>query len=205
MHGANVDAAPATGMFKKLRACPSFPEAKARLLAGVPPTRVAVYMHECGDYLSLTLPNLVTTLCAYRRTLSSMELVATCDPKFVQDAKGVISDAMDEMEELAAIYKIQKERIVQGRDLEKKIGVLNKSLGNEVRIAGEILRTSATIKEQLGLADATPHDIAPTHRYDTRARFGERVAGVIEDPGKRNKVMGAVNALLAASVAKQGA
>ena len=197
---------PTGGAFKKLRSCPSFPEARARMLAGVPPTRVAAYMHECGDYVSLKLHDLVTTLCAYRRTLSAVELIATKDPQFVSNAKQKVLDGVNELEELGVIYNIQKARIMQGRELEKKIGVLNKTLGNEVRIAGEILRTSATIKEQIGFGDDKSDDVNPAFRYDTRARYGERVARVIEDPTKRNRVLNAVTALLDAGAAnvKQG-
>ena len=196
-----------TGPFGKLRSMPSFEEAKDRLLAGVTPTRVAKWMHEQGDYTDIPPTSLAATLCAYRRTLSSAELVQTREPSFVANAKDEIEEGLDELAELAEVFGIQKDRILQGRKLESKLGVLNKTLGNEVRIAGELLRTSMTIKQSLGLASDTPAEAGqhpgPQFRYDVRSRYGERIAQVVEDPGKRNRVLNVVQALVDAAEAEQ--
>ena len=39
----------------------------------------------------------------------------------------------------------------------------------------------------------------PAFGYDVRSRYGERVANVLEDPGKRNRVLNTVQALLDAA------
>jgi hypothetical protein len=192
-----------TGQFARLRSCACFPEVRARLLSGVSPTRIALYIHECGEYKDLGYRSLAAQLCAYRRTLSAAELVAVREPGFVADAKKEINDGLDELAELAEIYNVQKARIIQGRKLEEKLGVLNKTLGNEVRIAGEMLRTHAAIKQQIGLvADIDTRNPGPGMMLDTRSRYGERVARVIEDPGRRNRVLNAVGSILAAADAK---
>lgn len=189
-----------SGPFAKLRACDCFPEAKNRLLAGVPPTKVAKFIQDNGEYTHIHWRSLAAQLCAYRRTLHPAELVKIREPDFVADAKEKIQQALDEEAEIAELFQVQKERIKQGRSLEEKLGVLNKTLGNEVRIAAELLRTSAAIKEQTGLADpVADRGIAPAHMYDVRSRYGERVAKVIEDPSKRSRVLSAVGALLSAA------
>jgi len=189
------------GPFSRLRSCKSFPEAKSRLLAGVGPTGVARFMHSEGDYTECSYQSLAAMLCAYRKTLSSTEMLSLQKPGFVSAAVKEIEDGLDELSELAEIFQVQKARILQGRKLETKLGVLNKTLGNEVRIAGELLRTSVTVKQQL--APTENGDVRATHpgpafQYDTRSRYGDRVAQVIEDPGKRNRVLNAVSALIAA-------
>jgi hypothetical protein len=160
-------------------------------------------MHECGEYRDTHYRSLAAQLCAYRRTLSAAELVAVREPGFVADAKKEINDGLDELAELAEIYKVQKARILQARQLEEQLKILNKGLGNEVRIAGELLRTSVSIKESIGLnGDIDTRNPGPAFMMDTRSRYGERVSRVIEDPGHRNKVLGAVSAVLAAAEAK---
>lgn len=193
-----------SGPFAKLRSCESFPEAKSRLLAGVGPTAVARYMQECGDYVGISYQSLAAMLCAYRKTLSASELVAVREPGFVADAMQEIDNGLDELSELAAIFQVQKSRILQGRKLEVKLGILNKTLGNEVRIAGELLRTSVTVKQQItGGDDVRVSHPGPAFSYNTRSRYGERVATVIEDPAKRNRVLNAVSALIAAGSASE--
>jgi len=194
-----------SGTFGKLHGFASFPEAKHRILAGVTPTRVARWMHEQGDYTDIPVRSLAATLCAYRRTLSARELIATREPQFVAEAKDEVNSGLDELQELAAIFAIQKNRVVMGHELESKLKILNKSLGNEVRIAGELLRTSMTIKQSLGLASGGDADRRgdPTFKHDVRSRYGERVAQVLENPGKRNRVLNVVSSLLEAAEAKK--
>lgn len=172
---------------------------KQKLLAGVPGSQVARYVHEdMGEGDCYTRRTLTAYLLAYRRRLSAFELVAIRHPEYVNKAMEEIDQGLDEISELAEIYGVQKDRIYIGHKMETKLKVLNKTLGNEVRVAAELLRTSFQIKESLGATGAgrAGSRPGPEMLFNVRARYGEQTARVLSDPSKRTRVIEAARRAL---------
>jgi hypothetical protein len=184
--------------FRQIEKLKCFDQVKALLLSGRPATRVAAAIHEqFGEMKDHEHGTLVAYLLAYRRTLSAMELAKVTQPQFVSDAMDKIDQGLDELAELAEIFQIQKSRIIQGNELEKNLKVLNRTLGNEVRIATEMLRTSHQMKVELGARSGggSVH-MNPAVAYDVQSRYGEKVARVMADPSKRTRVLEAAKRAL---------
>jgi hypothetical protein len=187
--------------FRQIEQLKCFPQVRELLLSGRPATRVAKAIQEDFEEMQDTeRQSLVAYLLAFRRNLSAVELVKATNPRFVSDAMDTIDQGLDEMAELAEIFGIQKDRIIQGHELEKNLKVLNRTLGNEVRIAAELLRTSHQIKTDLGANSGSGGQtrVNPAVAFDIRSRFGEGVARVMADPSKRTRVLEAAKRALSA-------
>lgn len=179
------------GPFNRIESLECFPKVKELLLAGRPATRIAKTIQgDFGEWTDIKESSLVVYLISYRKSLSAMELAKTTQPQFVSDAMDKIGQGLDELAELAEIFEVQKGRIMMGHTMEKNLKVLNRTLGNEVRIAAELLRTSHQIKADLGAAGSGNGMKAdPSVHYNISSRFGESVARVMSDPSKRTKVL----------------
>lgn len=178
--------------FADIRMLPCYPEVKRRLAAGHTAASVVRYIQDHEGHLTEKKPRkLAARLSALRRKLATLELVKHSEPALYEEARNKLDNGLNELEELASIYAIQKERIGIGYDLEKKLKVLNKTLGNEVRIAAELLRTRHQVKQDLRL-DGEGIDrgrAGPAEMLNVRSRYGERVARVVNDASKRTRVL----------------
>ena len=186
------------GRFWKLRKMKCFPEVRAKLVAGVSTVKIARWVQDdCGERNDIKLGSLAAELSALRRSLGSMELVQAMHPGVFDDAVDKLGNGLNELEELAEIYGVQKTRIMDMHEMEKKLKVPHRGTGNEVRIAAELLRTSHQIKADLGALNHMDRvEPGPADLYDVRGRYGEQVASVIGDPERRMRVLAAVDKLL---------
>lgn len=191
-------------VFGELEQAPSWEDAKAKLLAGMPPLRVAAFIHHSGHLLDLTLSELGVRLAAYRRQQPLLDKLANEDPNKAKQLVKLANGAINELHEIADLYTVQKARVLDMREKEIASGHIDKNIGNEVRIAGEMLRTSLTIKQSLGITKEVNINTASEVGARARDIYGDSVADVLEDPKSRGRVISAVESILVAAKARAG-
>jgi len=187
--------------FKRIRMLPCLPELRAKVVTGVAATEIARWLQdEMGHHTDMNVYHLAAEVQGYRRNLASMELIEVRQPEIFEQAKKEIHDGLDELKELDEMFQMQKERIQGARDMEKELGgLLNARITNEMRVATEILRASHNIKmdltggRELGTLTVQPHALK-----DVKGRYGEKVDGVMQDPQKRERVLGLFGKLMTA-------
>lgn len=176
---------------------------KDMLIAGRPIGKIAKFVFDDhpDDFrkLGITLSLFEKWLGDYRKKIAKTEAVAVRVPEVIEKAAEEIEESIDEIKELADLYGIQKERIGIDFKTEKKINKLFKSTGNEVSVAMNILRTSASIKADFGLVKRgvglTDADRAAI--TDFGPKYGKvDVAGILSDPEKRRKLLNVAELLL---------
>ena len=183
-----------------------FPDMVARLKSGHSTYQVATWVQdECGESTDIAMMTLRAHIAAFRRQMKALVLLEARQPAFVKDAMDQVNKGLNELDELRAIYEVQKERILDMHGLEKKLGISNRMTSNEVRIAAELLRTSHQIKMDLGVdggrdlgtVTLRPGSAHPSAHYNTRDRYGVEIESVVAAPAKRQRVLDTVRRALA--------
>lgn len=192
------------GVFEELEQSAHWADAKAKLIAGTPPKRVAQFLHVHGEFQHYTVEQLAVRLAAYRRQQPLLDKLANEDPAKAKSLVKLADGAINELHEIADLYSVQKARVLSMRSKEIESGVIDKNIGNEVRIAGEIIRTSLTIKQSLGITKEVNINVASEVGARARDIYGDKVAEVMEDPKSRSRVISAVESILTAAKAKSG-
>lgn len=185
--------------FRRIRTSPLYPVILERIKAGDSPIRLAHWMQEQGEADDVKVSTLIVELCAFRREVAALHLLDRREPKFVKDAKDRAEAAISEIEEIADIYRLQRKRIQRMVRLEKKMGVSNRMVGNEVRIAAELLRSSHAIKMDLGVNGGRDlgtltlqPGVPPSAVHQTHQTYGDGVARVLDDPQSRQRLLDVV-------------
>ena len=180
--------------FVKVHQLKCFEEVEERIKLGWQISRVADFVQqERGEYVEVTRDSLMKTLTSFRDTIAATELIQTRMPEKVLEMQEEAEDALDEVKELAALYKLQMERVDMEVGTEKTLKKLFKGTGNEIFIAMKVLQTIAAIKMDYGLKKRDPSSMPQTNvnvlSIDT-AKFGsEVVQSVVKDPVSRRKVL----------------
>jgi len=185
--------------FKKLRALNCFGEVVQRLKEGWPTAKLAAWVQEDQkEYLDVELLGLRSILQEYRKVIPAGEVVQATLPRFVEQQMTKVEEGFDELAELQNLYKLQMKRIKIDADLENKFKKLMPSVTQEMRTAREILSTIAELKMDLGLNDRKMGTVNVDARIaaHVEANFGNaRVAGVLADAEKRQRLTGLVKLL----------
>lgn len=152
-----------------------------------------------NEYTHATRISLTQVLQRYRDTIPKNQLYAKRIPESFQKAQLEVSEGIDEIAELEKLYRLQMERIGIDGKLEKTIGKLTTTMGQEVRIAREILGNIADLKMDLGLS--TRHlgqvDVEATVTHQDEIYGKESIKKVAADPEKRRKVLNVMERMLA--------
>ncbi len=150
-----------------------------------------------GHTIQMEPSRLAAEINAYRRDLSAVETLANLKPVTVVQAEQKLAALLNEAEEIAGLYGIQRARVMALHATESaNPGVHNRNLGNEVRVAAELLRTSVAIKRDTGFGGAatTPAVV------DAREPLSAEAQVVISDPQKRQRVLDALRQIRDAQV-----
>jgi hypothetical protein len=110
-----------------------------------------------------------------------------------------LHQGLDELSELEKLYRIQLKRIEKGVQLEDEKNKLSPTMVQEMRVAKEILETSAQLKMDLGISKRHLGLVEMEGRLmdDIGARYGsEAVSRVLEDPEKRQRIASVAQRLL---------
>jgi len=184
--------------FVRIHELHCFADVQERLKAGWPIARIADFIQkERDEYNDVTRESLMKTLAAYRDSLKNTELLQARMPDKVVELQEEAEEALDEVKELAGLYKLQKERIAIDVESEKNIKKLFKTTGQEVFYAMKLLQTSAAIKMDYGLVKGRelPGTNVNVLALDM-SRFGNQaVQDVVQDPVARRKVLSFVERL----------
>lgn len=183
--------------FVKLHELVCFKEVEERVRSGWPISQIADFVQkERGEYTDVARESLMKTLTLYREQKGKTELLQARMPEKVEQWVKESEDAVDEVKELAKLFKLQMARINIDATNEKTIKKLFKTLGQEVFFATKILQTSAAIKMDFGLIKRAPTEIDANVgilSMDVVAHFGsDAVKKVVADPIARRKVVSLV-------------
>ncbi|CAB4203571.1 hypothetical protein UFOVP1382_183 [uncultured Caudovirales phage] len=183
--------------FSVIRALPCFAEIDRMAREGYAGLVIAKRVQASGHASNMEVGKLAAEINAFRRDLSAVELLEHTKPALVIKAEEKLAAALDEAEEVAALYAIQRTRVLNLHEVEKKNpGVHNRLLGNEVRVAAELLRTSVAIKKDVGFGtrvEKTSHDA-------DREPLTPQAQEVMSDPQKRQRVLDALKQIRDAEV-----
>lgn len=187
--------------FSKLTDLNCFDEVRQKILNGWTVSDLVKYIQkdqlEANDMSEQALS---ITLYKYRRSIPPVDFVQTVAAtdslprKLVPIHNSVVEQlksGLDELAEMERLYAIQLDRVHRESDLEKKNGKLFPSMTQEVRVAKEILESSASLKMDLGL---TPRHLGKMEAetrlvHDVAQRYGnEAVARVLSDPESRHRL-----------------
>lgn len=190
--------------FVKLRQLECFKEIEQRITSGRPITQIVDFIQrEKGEYLDVTRDSLVKVITEYRDQIGKKQILASRVPDQMEKWTAEARAAVDEVEELAKLFKLQMGRIEMEAKTEQQLRKLFKTLGQEVYYAMKILQTSASIKTDFGLitgARPTGEDGSGVNvnilNMDFARRFGsEAVQQVVTNPAARRKVLSLVERL----------
>jgi len=187
--------------FPKLSSLKCFAEVRQRLLDGwTVPDLVRFIQKEQLEADNMTGQALSMELYRFRRSLPPAEVVhaaAAVDslPRKLAPIHHAVEEklksGLDELAEIERLYTIQLDRVRRESELEKKNGKLFPSMTQEIRVAKEILESSASLKMDLGL---TPRHLGKMEAetrlvHDVSQRYGsEAVARVLADPESRHRL-----------------
>lgn len=195
--------------FQKLRALGCFDEAYERICSGWPITQVARFIQdERREYTDISRKGLEQQLTEFRKSIPATHLVAKRFPDIFDKALERVEEGIDELEELAELYRIQKNRIAIDYKTEKSIHKLLPSMTAEIREARQILESMSTLKMDLGINHRAPKnvDVSGTVELDAPisvSQFGsERVQKVLDDPESRRRVAGVMERFMKLPPAK---
>ena len=144
---------------------------------------------ELGDLARGTVQRLVED---YRKTIPPMELSAACPTSVVgRNATRKVAEGLNELKELERLYSMQMERIEIDFTNEKTIKKLFPNTGREVFVAMKLLKQSADLKMDLGLAKRQLGTVELTGEKAVviGERYGEEAAKVLTDPESGRKVL----------------
>lgn len=186
--------------FKRLKELKCFEDVKQRVVQGYQLTKIADFIQQdCGEYADVTRDSLCKTLRKFRDNELKGDMIAQHMPAQMDQLVQEAEEAVDEVQELARLYKIQMDRIEREAKLEKEIGKLFKTLGNEVFYAMKILQTSAGIKADYGLVPGAKPNNQVNLQFNQNNYNGTHgsaaVESVMKDPASRQKVISLVERL----------
>lgn len=155
------------------------------------------------EYTDISRPALVSVLTGFRSSLPPGELIKKRLPQTFIAAKKEVEEAVDEVKEMEALYRLQMQRIAIDSELEKNLGKLMPSMTSEIKEARQILESVSNMKMEMGLNDRAPTkhefnvEVDEVLESDLSQHFGSsKVKKVLENPESRHKVMGTVEKFL---------
>jgi hypothetical protein len=185
--------------FSRLKELKCFKDVHQRLVDGWPLSEVARYIQQdCKEYTDISKEGLISTLSKYRQTIPALEIAKKeLSPVTVQKVEEV-HKGLDELKALEDLFRVQLDRIAMDHKLEKQIGKSLNTLGNEIRVAKEIIEASAKLKMELGINDKQ----LGTLNVDVGGAVvhadvsNPAVKKILDDPQKRTKLLNIAKNLL---------
>lgn len=185
---------------KRLRKLKCFDRVDEMVREGVALAEVARFIQEESEELvSLTGGAVRQILVTYRDDLPPAELVTTIVPKDQYADRALarqerkLSEGLNELDEMAVVYDLAKQRVRRGVAQERRFNTYNKDVGKDVERLGQLLSLRAQLKMDLGI------DIRHLGRIETgeldedkvEGIVGKRLMGVFTSPEKRRRIVDA--------------
>lgn len=193
--------------FKRLRATKCFNDFRDRLLAGWSLEQLAEFIQEDKKELTDVLKaTLISQIRSYRATIPPGDFISQTPPANMVQQRMLpvhnrmitaMRQGMDELVELEHLYQRQLERIEIDTRVEKEQKKLIPSMTQEIRIAKEILDSSAKLKMDLGLQKRHLGVMETEARLiqDVGQKYGDaRVVEALKDSQSRQRLAGVVAA-----------
>ena len=190
--------------FSRIRKLNCFEGVKERLLAGWPPSEVARYVQEDNEeYTDVKRETLSRVLKEFRSSIAPVEAIEAIPPPdivqqrtgpYLQQLVNKVRTGIDELSELENLYRIQMDRIGMGLNGETSGSTpkLTTTMTQEIRVAKELLESSARLKMDLGVKKRHLGALEVESDFigDVDAKFGNKaVQKVLSDPKSRSKVV----------------
>ena len=197
----NEEVAKALGnRHSKLRAMECYPTFHDRLVEGWASTTLASYIQDtCGELMDMERDSLCKAIDRYRGDLPASVRAGEKLPNAVSRAANEIEKGINEIEELAKLYRLQVRRIDMEVENETELlnGKLLEGTREEIKEARAILKDSSDLKQALGL---TPHHLGTlglnvdggvVHAHTSLDDItNPKVKAVLEDPQSRRRLLG---------------
>lgn len=182
-----------------LKDCRCFEEVERRLRMGWSSKELANFIQkEEGELANLSERYVRKMIDEHRKSIPPAELALTTqNTNVAMQANKRLSNGLNELEELESLYKKQKRRIEIEMKNEENINKLLPQTGREIFYAMKILKQSADLKMDLGIAKRQLGEVAVTGAAAVQisARHGDEIGQVMSDPDSRRKVLGMVHLL----------
>lgn len=186
-----------------LKDCRCFDEVDRRLRMGWSSADLTKFIQEESEELvHLSSTYIRKMIDEYRKSIPPAELALTSkNTAVVMQANKRLSNGINELEELEALYKKQFRRIEIEMTNEEKIKKLLPQTGREIFYAMKLLKQSADLKMDLGIAKRQLGEVSVTGHASVQIadRYNDGIGGVMANPDSRRKVLSMVNALSALS------
>lgn len=186
-----------------LKDCRCFDEVDRRLRMGWSSVDLVQFIQEeSKELVHLSTSYIRKMIDEYRRDIPPAELALTSqNTSVVMHANKRLSNGLNELEELELLFNKQKQRIEIEMTNEVNIKKLLPQTGREIFYAMKILKQSADLKMDLGIAKRQLGEVSVTGHASVEIgnRYNDGVGKVMSDADSRRKVLSMVNALSALS------
>jgi hypothetical protein len=186
-----------------LRECRCFDEVERRIRMGWSSNDVVRMIQEDQNELThLSAKYVKKMVDEFRQSIPPAELVlSTRNPIAAKHANTKLSNGLNELSELQRLYEMQMKRVEIDVTNEANINKLFPTTGREIFVAMKILKQSATLKMDLGLAKRQLGELSVTGQASMAiaTRHGENMGAIMTSPDSRRRVLGMVETLMALS------
>jgi len=180
-----------------------FEEVERRLRMGHSSTQLVGFIQEENEELVHLSANYIRKMLdEHRKSIPPADLAfSSQNTSVAMMANRRLSNGLNELEELESLYTKQKRRIEIEMSNEEKINKLLPQTGREIFYAMKILKQSADLKMDLGIAKRQLGEVSVTGQASVQIadRYHDGVGRVMADPDSRRKVLGMVQTLAALS------
>lgn len=178
--------------FNKLKAMKCFQEMHTNVCGGWPIRELARWIQEeKREYSEITRNSLITILTEYRNALPPVEVLNNEALPIMERASEQLENGLNTLDEMEKLYRIQMARVVMDHKIETAIGKSLKDLGNEMRVARELLVSYEELRMDLGLAKRHlgQIDIDAKMTADISAAYSPQIAEGVDDAQSRQKLL----------------
>lgn len=166
------------------------------LLSGFPPSAVAKFIQEEGEYLDVKRTSLVTTIYEYREKMGLSEVVAIQLPHWAAKKARTFADRLEDLQRLDRAYSLQEQRVDIQAAEEIMSGKRDDDLSKEIRALVDIPMKMHRMRMDLGLSgsrDLGTLVISPEKLAEIEDKYGPEAAKTYANPVSRGRILQAVN------------
>jgi hypothetical protein len=191
---------------RRLIMIPCWADVEPRLAAGEPSANLARYIKDVRGQASwlkhITLTRYLTEL---RSKMPVVDRLGIDSPGYRKKLQEVYGDRFAEVDRLAELEMIQRERYMTLVAEERFSGKHNPETKHEMVLMKAILRDMADLKRELGIAAADNPESAgiPVETVNRiRAKYGEDAAKTLLNPASQGRILAAIKLAEAAAGVK---